>query len=97
MVVRDNIIRHRDNQFSTPDASIALRIVSVENALIEGNTVELTDPHLFQYVFGKSVKTFGNRTPNSQILHPFEDIGFGILEVRDDFERLIEEVTFLAL
>jgi len=98
MIVRENIIRHRDNQFSAPDASIALRLTSVENALIEGNTVELTDPHLFQYAFGKNVKTFGNKTPSGQVLHPFEDIGgSGILKVRDDLEGFIEDVTFLAL
>ncbi len=102
LVMRGNIFKHADPSLNAAlnyrsDYAKACRLVGVENAIIEGNAVNLEQANVIQYLSGKSVQAANNISFSGKPLPPFEDVGYGQFASRDSLENKIEDALMFSL
>ena len=68
IVIRNNIIRHNNNQAISGDPSVAISLSSCEFALIEGNYINLEGDDLIRYRRSGVVHSFRNQTPSGALV-----------------------------
>ena len=62
-----------DNVFLADALSVGLFVDSCESALVQGNIIRLDgQPHPIRQFYTNGVRTFGNLTPDGQLLHSFD-------------------------
>ena len=77
MLVRDNIFRRLNNApeelAPVPGVSPALRVDSVDKAIVDGNVVGLSNPNSIHYLHSNPIQAFNNLTPSGAIIDASED------------------------
>ena len=80
--------------------TVALRALSLQDTLVEGNVIGLADPNLIQYVASENVNAFGNQFPNGSPIPLFEDTvggGTGPFRKNDSLEDKVQDALLFAL
>jgi len=91
--------KHKEVAIANGGNSIASRLSSAQDTLVEGNLIGIVDPHVMHYLKSRNVSAFNNLTPAGAAVPLTEDTsGFGAtFERRDTLEDTINDALVLSL